>query len=66
VHLAETLRDFSSQVSSAQASYSFADNRVRLIGLFGTVENLTHLTECLIKSFPPTLLIVGLSDLWQR
>jgi hypothetical protein len=33
-------------VSVAQALDSFDDKRARLIGLFGTLENLTHLTEC--------------------
>jgi hypothetical protein len=46
-HFADALRDFSSGVGAAQASNSFDDSWARPIGLFGTVENLTHLTECL-------------------
>jgi hypothetical protein len=44
--LADILRDFNACVSAEQASNSFGASRVRPISLFGTVENLTHLTEC--------------------
>jgi hypothetical protein len=46
-HFADALRDFCSRVSAAHAPNSFDDSWARPIGLFGTGENLTHLTECL-------------------
>ena len=56
---ADALRGFGPLLSAERAANSFGENRPRPIGLFGTIENLTHLTECFQNFSGPRLQPVG-------